>query len=372
MDHEFRRRRKRPTCYPQEDDVDKSIGERTGWASILVDERRLPYFVVNVVDVLYERSRVLACLVAREHKQLGRLWDAAGAVTLTILPRREAKFYELKALPKPVMINPQERANPRRSGIRVASDASRSVFSSRSAGSFTSSSPPSSASPLAARLLNLPSKAGSPLPPIIPPTKPEQLFDDFSRMNDEIYDLIALALRGYVSSWYHKLSPRDKEFVPEISTVVVAVIQALERRIQSADLDHLLLVDIPALITQHYNDYRLARAKVHTSYASGGPQDSDAHAALAHIFHNIQSHLAVSPDGAIDGTYLRQAVDHVFKSCLPPQDWGSDMERSIVREILVRPVLGSVIDKLSQPWFLHSIALSLLGSPRPVEVRLRS
>jgi hypothetical protein len=83
------------------------------------------------------------------------------------------------------------------------------------------------------------------------------------------------------------------------------------------------------------------------------------------MFHNIQSHLAVKPDGQVEDMYLRQAVDHVLKSCLPPQDWASEIERSIIREVIVTPVLGGMIPRISQPWFLHSLALSLLGTLSP-------
>jgi hypothetical protein len=262
------------------------------------------------------------------------------------------------------------RHDIRRSSARVASDAPRSILSARSAGSATSAGPTSSATHLARRLLNPPSRLDAPLPPIILPPSPstENLSDDVWKLNEEICDLIALVLRGYIASWYHKLSPNDKEFLPEISVVIITVIRGIHQRIQSADLGCLFLNDIPALVIQHYRDYRLAREKIHTSYASGTPQESDPQTALVHMFHNIQSHLAVKPDGQVEDMYLRQAVDHVLKSCLPPQDWASEIERSIIREVIVTPVLGGMIPRISQPWFLHSLALSLLGDPQPTEV----
>lgn len=258
----------------------------------------------------------------------------------------------------------------RHSGTRHASEVSRSAFSTRSTGSGHSASHPASSQSLARRLLNPPSKTGAPLPPIIhvPATKDSDSSpNDISRLNDELYDFIALALRGYVNPWYTRLSPTDRELLPEISSAVVVVIQELDRRIRAADLHQVLLADLPALVTQHYSDFRLARTKLHSSYTSGHAQDSDPNVALAHIFHNIQSHLAVTPIGEVDDTYLRQAVDCVLKECLPPQDWGSEVERSIIREIIVRPVLGAAFSRLTQPWFLHSIFLALLGSPRPIE-----
>ena len=226
---------------------------------------------------------------------------------------------------------------------------------------------------LARRTLNLPSNTNAPLPPLVSPplatpAAPIDL-DEYARVNEELYDLIALALRAYVSSWYSRVSPLDKEFIPEVNVAIVAVVTELAKRIQAADLDYLILNDIPVLVAQHYRDYRLARSKLGTSYSSSGlSSDTNTKANLARVFHNIQSHLAVSPDGQIDDTYVRQAVDHILRTCLPPQDWASEMERSIVREIIVRPVLGSILPRLSEPWFLHMIALAILGNPSVSEV----
>lgn len=120
---------------------------------------------------------------------------------------------------------------------------------------------------------------------------------------------------------------------------------------------------MPSLIRQHYEDFRLAQSKLHTSYASGLDSSDDANSALAQIFHSIQSHLALSPSGSIDQTYLRQSIDHVLKACLPEQDWNSEVERSIVREIVVGPICGAAVSRLTQPWFLHGMFLSLVGRP---------
>lgn len=247
------------------------------------------------------------------------------------------------------------------SRVRTASGFSTGARSSRSVKSAISgTSGHNPGIPLARRLLQ-PHLPSTPLPPIFI-NQPEAYINDFPRLNEEIYDIIALALRAYVTPWWSKLAARDKEFVPEISLVIVHILQALEERITTADVPSLLCHDIPTLLVQHYKDYRAAASKLHTSYASD--------ASLPRMFHHMQSHLAVSETGQFNDTYLRQAVDHVLKSCLPQEDWDSEMERSIVREVIVRPILGNVLPKLAEPWFLHTIALSLLGAPRPLEVSL--
>ncbi|KAF9507428.1 hypothetical protein BS47DRAFT_1398620 [Hydnum rufescens UP504] len=244
--------------------------------------------------------------------------------------------------------------------LRTSSGISQDARSHRSMKSATSgSSHIPTTIPLSRRLLH-PHQPAGPLPPIFV-GRSNAFINDLPRLNEEMYDFIALALRAYVSPWWSKLSARDKEFVPEISLVIVHALQTLEQRLVVADLPSLIFYDIPTLIVQHQKDYRAASAKVHTSYASDG-------ASLPRLFHNSQTHLAISEDGEFNDTYLRQAVEHVLRSCLPKEDWESEMERSILREILVRPILGSVLPKLAQPWFLHTIALSLLGHPESSEL----
>ena len=186
---------------------------------------------------------------------------------------------------------------------------------------------------------------------------PSLISSDDPDLNTELYDFLALALRGFVLPWWSKLSKHDKEFLPEITRIVAIVLRSLEARLALADLPTLFFKEIPAIVTQHYKDYRNAAAKVGTSYATGGASP------LPHIFHQLQPHMAVSPDGQWNETYLRQAVEHVLKSCLPPQDWNAEAERTIVREILASVVLRAAFTKLKQPWFIQKIILDLLGHP---------
>ncbi|CCM02213.1 uncharacterized protein FIBRA_04293 [Fibroporia radiculosa] len=177
-------------------------------------------------------------------------------------------------------------------------------------------------------------------------------------LNAEIYDVIALALRAFVNPWWTKLTCYDKDFLPAITRVLTAVIRAIETRLISADLAALVLRDFPTLLTQHYVDFRNAKSKLHTSYASGGA------ATLPQLFHHLQPHMAISPDGTIDEVYVRQAIDHVLKASLPPEDYDSEAERYIVREIVQSVLLRNVLPRVTQPWFIYRLILSTLG-PQP-------
>ncbi|KAG2123573.1 PXA domain-containing protein [Suillus clintonianus] len=202
---------------------------------------------------------------------------------------------------------------------------------------------------LAKRLLFPHLPPGSDLPPLFvsPTCLPE--------LNAEAYDFLALALRAFVNTWWTKITRYDKEFLPEITIVLMTVLRTFETRMISTDFSLFTFSVAPALITQHYRDYRHAASKVSTSYAMGGAVP------LPHLFHQLQPHVAISPEGKIDEEYFRQAFDHVLKLCLPPQDYAPEVERYIVREIILKVLVKDVIPRVTQPWFIQRTILDLLG-----------
>ncbi|CAK5280126.1 unnamed protein product [Mycena citricolor] len=205
---------------------------------------------------------------------------------------------------------------------------------------------------LAKRLL-FPTLSSSELPALFatPSTPPE--------LTEEVYDFFALALRAFVNPWWTKITRYDKEFLPDITRILTHVVRAVEARVLEHDLSPLVFRDIPAIVTQHYRDYRTAESKLTTSYAAGGS------ATLPVLFHGLQSHMAVTAEGQIDPEYMRQVVDHVLKACLPIEDYSPEPERLVIREIVVKILVRDVIPKLSQPWFIQKMILDQLGHSDP-------
>jgi hypothetical protein len=200
------------------------------------------------------------------------------------------------------------------------------------------------------RRLLFPLNAGESLPPLLlsPSAAPD--------LNNELYDLIALALRAFVNPWWTKITRYDKEFLPDIARILTHVIRSLEARVLTAtDIPNLLFRVIPTIVTQHYKDYRNAESKLSSSYATGGALS------LPQLFHQLQPHMAVSANGTIEPEYYRQIVDHILKTSLPPEDYEPEAERLIIREIILKVLLQDVIPKVTQPWFIHMSILDLLG-----------
>ncbi|EGO03136.1 hypothetical protein SERLA73DRAFT_85045 [Serpula lacrymans var. lacrymans S7.3] len=180
-------------------------------------------------------------------------------------------------------------------------------------------------------------------------------------LNDEVYDLIALALRAYVNTWWSKISRYDKEVLPQITHILTFVLRELETRILAADLSAVVFLYAPCLITQHYRDYRNAKSKLSTSYATGGA------ASLSTIFHHLQPHIAISEDGQINEEYYRQLFNHVLRFSLPSEDYAPDVERFIIREIILKVLLKDTIPKISQPWFIQKTILDFLDTPPDIK-----
>ncbi|KZT41362.1 hypothetical protein SISSUDRAFT_1017588 [Sistotremastrum suecicum HHB10207 ss-3] len=206
---------------------------------------------------------------------------------------------------------------------------------------------------LAKRLLFPHLPPNTPLPPFL--ASPAAA----SQLNPELHEFLALALRAYVQPWWSKISKYDKDFIPSIAEVIIFFSQTVEQRLiaSSPHLITALCCDWPNLLEQHYTDYRNATRKVGTSYASGGELS------LAALFHASQRHMAIDDQGFVNETYLCLSVEHVMKRCLPPEDWNSEAERAIVRELVVRLLLDMVWGRIAKPWFWMKLTLDLLGPP---------
>ncbi|GAA5953854.1 hypothetical protein JCM21900_005492 [Sporobolomyces salmonicolor] len=207
--------------------------------------------------------------------------------------------------------------------------------------------------------------AGSPSP-----VKPPRILHSpaHSTLDALFLDLIALSLRAFVTPWYNSAISRDpdKAFLQAVTGVLVHVIQALEVRLATVDWPELLLRDLPAVLEQHYRDWDLAVEK-----AGGGTAHN---LTPEEMFHRLQPHIAISlstskddapgstakPVPEVDKVYMRALVDHLLRLLLPPEDHRAETERSIVREILVGVVFGSVFNRVAQPWFLHGVVTKLL------------
>jgi len=228
----------------------------------------------------------------------------------------------------------------------ATSDRAPSITSSSS--KLTASGHPTAS--LTKRLLFSHLALSEPTPPLLHSSS------TYPALDAELYDLIALALRAYVNPWWTKITRYDKQLLVELMRILSSALHTLEAKALAADLSTLAYHDLPTLLAQHCADYCIAPRKLGSSYAATGS------ASLPMLFHGQQQHVGVSLDGKIDQVYVRAAVDVVLKACLSPEDWEAEAEQYLIREMIVKTVCVDLAQHVTQPWFLHSAMLDLLGN----------
>lgn len=258
-------------------------------------------------------------------------------------------------------------------------------------------------------------------------------------LDHEIYLLLAYLLRETVLPWYSKLTP-DREFLTQVTSIITAIVHTItERQLFPAQanasspatnesdihaprtpaqsdlvrIHDLLSRDIPLVLRQHCQEFRLACAKAGSVWAPLGASatpptltkdvssvgnDEQRHqqvherlsaeyqsaflpsskidSASASPLQVAQLLSAACPhpgidgasdslDGKIDLTYLRIAVLNLLSSLMPADEFTPDTEKFIVRDVLVT-VLRGALARSFRPWFfvqsMHK-ALDAAGWP---------
>ena len=201
----------------------------------------------------------------------------------------------------------------------------------------------------------------------------------------QLLNLLALICRGFISPWFSKIS-RDRAFLLEIVRVASHVFRRIEAKLVPAtdseepiDALKLLCVSISGVLERHIRDYRRAKEMEGSAYAAGVaiPTASSGTPVTSFqaLFHSLQPHAAVSSSSAfssagstvpeklppyINADYVRALVDNILHEVLPPEDYTAETERAVVTEVIVGIILAGVLNKVSQPWFIHGLIIKFL------------
>lgn len=75
------------------------------------------------------------------------------------------------------------------------------------------------------------------------------------------------------------------------------------------------------------------------------------------------------PEGQyiVSGLWLTALVDTIIKQSLPKEEYAVDVERTMMRELIGRTILGSVAKRIGENWFWWSLLLKFLPTPTPGE-----
>ena len=186
------------------------------------------------------------------------------------------------------------------------------------------------------RVLALNSGAGT--------SRPLQI--DAKEVQTAVEQIVALAVRDFVSSWYSPLAQDDSVIPNLVNEVVLGVVVEVARRLKHVDVSTLLVTRIVPFITTHINECRNAERLLKTNlkkYLDANERDRD----LAAFYFGGKLHHAINDSDA----YLRSLVEHVLPLVMPANDLSSPISRHISREIVLCHVLIPTLDMLIDPDF---------------------
>ncbi|PWY72398.1 hypothetical protein BO70DRAFT_399275 [Aspergillus heteromorphus CBS 117.55] len=190
------------------------------------------------------------------------------------------------------------------------------------------------------------------------PQPPEDLLPPLTSSNEvdrQLYALIAIIVKEFVSTWYSKITP-DQALVSEVLQIIAHCTRTLEQRLRDTDVAQLVLDEIPALIETHIVSYRLAKQQ---------SELSDISPSLREIYHTLNPHPGLSPvpdpseaqaiaqQQANESVYRQLLVQGVLAVLLPSEDLENACVRALVGDIMADLVLGNAVaGKISEGWFL--------------------
>lgn len=204
----------------------------------------------------------------------------------------------------------------------------------------------------------------------------DQLLPPLTSRNDvdlQLYAIIAIVIRDYVQTWYHKITP-DHDFVAEIVQIIAHCTRALEQRLRKVDVESLLFDELPHLLDTHVRAYRASRTPLVQP-----PLEPDA----SEIYHALWPLPCLSPlprahrpasiaeQAENEAAYRQLLVQGVLAVLLPTEDLENDCLTSVVGQIFSELIIGGVIvKKLSEPWMIWTglgILADVIGGRKPAK-----
>lgn len=180
-----------------------------------------------------------------------------------------------------------------------------------------------------------------------------------------IYNLIALALRGYILPWYTRFS-KDRSLLPSIhSTVIHPIFSPICTRAYDNPerIVKWILRDLLCSVEIHVKVYWEAKAAL-----GGGTLGDRYHARLPLPSVSVSSFPA--PHSPVHPTYTLSSEYLTSLSVALMQPTETEEERSpmglqglMIREILARAILAGGMRRLCFGWFWYGLILKFLGEP---------
>jgi sorting nexin-25 len=183
--------------------------------------------------------------------------------------------------------------------------------------------------------------------------EPSSLHPQSFVVSEGIDELLRLASRDFISSWYRNIS-RSPVFVHEIDKALRIALANLRDRISSEDLVSIIVSRIVPILTTHLKEFdRAERAVRGRNLTRNVTESEELDLAIAGKYREGRLHPAVavsfSDQKSLQQGHIRKIVVGLLPQLLPRNLLNSRAVSVLIREIVACAVLFPVVTLLSDP-----------------------
>ncbi|PGH19119.1 hypothetical protein AJ80_04197 [Polytolypa hystricis UAMH7299] len=182
---------------------------------------------------------------------------------------------------------------------------------------------------------------------------PASLYPQSFIVSEALDDLVRLAIRDFISSWYGNIS-KSPRFPNEVDRAIRAALGKLRERLQNEDLVEILVSRIVPIITTHFKDFDHAERTVRGKNLTRSVTESEElDIAIASRYKEGNLHPAASVSFTdpkhVQQDHIRKLVVTLLPRLLPQSLINSRAVAVLVKEIVTCAVLSPILTLLSDP-----------------------
>lgn len=194
-------------------------------------------------------------------------------------------------------------------------------------------------------------------PKTLPP-----LYPDSHEISDALNDIVTMAIRDFVSSWYSDIS-ESPAFPIAVSSIIHSSLQQINQRAAAIDLSALVVKRILPKVTAHIEQFRQSEVALRGAGLERRltqSEELDLLLASRYVSKTIKLHPAIENLSTTftrqtEEMHLRQLVDRALPFILPSKERNSKALCIVIREIVTCSVLFPVVEMVADPDFWNKM-----------------
>ncbi|EEP80890.1 conserved hypothetical protein [Uncinocarpus reesii 1704] len=183
--------------------------------------------------------------------------------------------------------------------------------------------------------------------------QPVTLYSQSFMVSSALDELIQLALRDFIRSWYEHIS-KSLKFTNEIDRTIRTIVHKLRTKLEKEDLVETLVSRIVPIVTTHFKEFdRAERAVRGKNLTHNVTESEELDIAIALKYKDGILHPAASPSfpdkNHAQQNHLRRIVTSLLPDLIPPSLLSSRAVSILIREIITCAILFPLMELLADP-----------------------